>query len=235
MRHRFFSRWLWRIAFIVSALALLSIFQVLAFAFIDPPSSAFIQRERLENWISGEFSRPVNYQWADYSKISRYLPLALIAAEDQRFLQHNGFDFAAIEKALQHNAKTSKVRGGSTISQQLAKNLFLWSQRSWLRKGLEGWYTTWIELLWSKQRIIEVYANLAEFGEGVYGAEAAAQKFFARSASALTPAQAARLAAVLPSPKRYNAGNPGPHVQRRVNWIQRQMRQLGGVTYLEKL
>ena len=124
------------------------------------------------------------------------------------------------------------MRGASTISQQVAKNLFLWSGRSYLRKGLEAWYTVLIEVLWPKQRIIEVYANVAEFGDGVYGAEAAARRFFGKPASALSPSESARMAAVLPSPRRYSVSKPGPYVQRRARWIERQVRHLGGPAYL---
>ena len=125
------------------------------------------------------------------------------------------------------------MRGASTISQQVAKNLFLWSGRSYLRKGLEAWYTVLIEFIWPKQRILEVYANIAEFGDGVYGAEAAAQAFFKKPAARLTAGESARLAAVLPNPKRYNARNPGAYVQRRARWIERQVRHLGGPAYLD--
>ena len=159
--------------------------------------------------------------------MSPSVPLALVAAEDQRFPDHHGFDLEAIEKARRNNARGRKVRGASTISQQVAKNLFLWSGRSWVRKGIEAWYTVLIELLWPKERILEVYANIAEFGDGVYGVQAAARSFFGRDAARLGPAQSARLAAVLPSPRRYNARNPGPYVQRRSRGIERQMRQLG--------
>jgi len=145
---------------------------------------------------------------------------------------HNGFDFKAIEKARRSNARGRKVRGASTISQQVAKNLFLWSGRSWVRKGIEAWYTVLIETFWPKHRILEMYANIAEFGDGVYGAQAASRTFFGKDASRLTPAESARLAAVLPSPKRYHAARPGPYVQRRTNGIQRQMHHLGGGSYL---
>jgi monofunctional biosynthetic peptidoglycan transglycosylase len=161
--------------------------------------------------------------------------VALIAAEDQRFAGHFGFDIEAIEKAQRNNARGRKVRGGSTISQQLAKNLFLWSGRSWIRKGIEAWYTLLIEAMWPKQRIIEVYANVVEFGDGVYGAQAAARSYFRKDASRLSASESARLAAVLPSPKRYSAVRPGPYVKRRARAIERQMRQIGGRDYLERI
>ena len=145
---------------------------------------------------------------------------------------HRGFDFKAIDKATTSNARGRKVRGASTISQQLAKNLFLWQGRSYVRKGLEAWYTVLIEALWPKRRILEVYANIAEFGDGMYGAEAAARSLLRQARPRADAAESARLAAVLPSPRRYNAGRPGPYVQRRAHWIQRQVRQLGGPAYL---
>ena len=159
----------------------------------------------------------------------------MIAAEDQNFAAHSGFDLEAIEKAIEHNARGKRMRGGSTISQQVAKNLFLWQGRSWARKGLEAWYTLLIELMWPKRRILEVHVNVAEFGDGIYGAQAAARSYWDKDASRLSPEQSARLAAVLPAPRRYSAVKPGPYVQRRAAWIQRQMRQLGGRGYLEQL
>lgn len=181
----------------------------------------------------GEKDFALSYTWRDYGQISAQLPIALVAAEDQKFPVHRGFDLEAIDKALDSNARGGRVRGGSTISQQVAKNLFLWSGGGYFRKGLEAWYTLLIETMWSKQRILEVYANIAEFGDGVYGAEAAAQAFFGKPASALTAAESARLAAVLPNPKKYSARSPGPYVQRRAAWIQRNVRNLGGPAYLE--
>lgn len=158
-----------------------------------------------------------------------------MAAEDQNFPEHDGFDFKAIEKARVNNAKGRKVRGASTISQQLAKNLFLWKGRSWVRKGLEVWYTVLIETMWPKERILEVYANVIEYGDGVYGAQAAARTFFRKDAAKLTPSESARLAAVLPSPRKYSVVKPGPYVLRRSRAIERQMRSLGGPGYLKDL
>ena len=184
--------------------------------------------------FSGDWDFRIDYRWRAIQNISPNLMLAVVASEDQRFPLHNGFDFKSIEKAYRSNLHGRKVRGASTISQQLAKNLFLWSGRSYLRKGLEAWYTMWIELLWSKRRILEVYVNVVEFSDGVYGAEAAAQRLFRTSAKNLSTAQASRLAAVLPNPKVYDAKNPGPYVQRRAHSIERQMRALGGNAYLKQ-
>ena len=160
--------------------------------------------------------------------------LAVVAAEDQRFPVPDGFDFAAIERAVAHNKNHARKRGASTISQQVAKNLFLWPQRSWLRKGLEVYFTTAIETLWPKRRILEVYLNIAELGDGVWGVGAASRRYFGRHAKWLTPQQAAALAAVLPNPKKMRANAPGPYAQQRAVWIQAQMRQLGS-GYLAKL
>jgi len=214
------------------ACMLLSVLQVVALRFIDPPFSAFMVARQLSAMTHRDFKSRVAYDWRDLDRMAPSLPLALVAAEDQNFPVHNGFDFEAIEKARRSNARGRKVRGASTISQQVAKNLFLWSGRSWVRKGIEAWYTVLIETFWPKHRILEMYANIAEFGDGVYGAQAASRTFFGKDASRLTPAESARLAAVLPSPKRYHAARPGPYVQRRTNGIQRQMHHLGGGGYL---
>lgn len=231
-RRRRWLRWLWKAPLL---LMLLSVLQVLALRFIDPPVSAFMVARQFQAWGDGDWGFRIAQDWRDLDRIASSLPVAIIASEDQNFADHHGFDFKAIQKARKHNARGRKLRGASTISQQLARNLFLWSGRSWVRKGLEAWYTVLIESLWPKRRIVEVYANVAEFGDGVYGAQSAARAFFGKDAARLSAPESARLAAVLPSPKRYNARNPGPYVQRRTNAIQRQMRQIGGVAYLEKL
>ena len=245
-RRRRWRGWLWKLplAFVVFSIA-----QVLALRFIDPPFSMFMVARQLDAALAGDFRFRIAHDWRDMDAMSSNLPLALVAAEDQNFASHNGFDFVAIEKAHKHNEKmveraekrgkpVRRLRGASTISQQTAKNLFLWQGRGptrWLRKGLEVWYTALIEVLWPKRRILEMYANFAEFGDGIYGAQAAARSFFRKDASRLSAAEAARLAAVLPSPKRYSAARPGPYVQRRTNAIQRQMRYMGGSDYLRTL
>lgn len=224
-------RRLWRWLLWLPVLAVLgSVLQVLVLRWVDPVLGGGMMLERrIEAWRAGETGYRQRYQWRDWDRISVSLPLAVVAAEDQKFPHHRGFDLRAIEQAL---AETHRRRGASTISQQVAKNLFLWSGRSWVRKGLEAWYTVLIETLWSKQRILEVYVNIAEFGDGIYGAEAAAQAYFGKPASALSMREAARLAAVLPSPRRYSAANPGPYVLRQQAWIERQAGQLGGEAYL---
>ena len=228
-------RWLRRLLWLPVIAVLFTIAQVLVLRFVDPPFSAFMAIRQVEAWTSGDDDVRIYYQWRDLDRIAPSLPVAVIAAEDQNFAHHRGFDLAAIEKAREHNARGGSVRGASTISQQTAKNLFLWRGRSWLRKGLEGWYTLLIELLWPKTRILEVYVNIAEFGDGVYGAQAAARRHFGKDATQLTPRESARLAAVLPSPRRYSASRPGPYVQRRAQWIERNARQIGGAAYVEAL
>ncbi len=224
--------WLWKLPLL---LVLVSIVQVLALRFVDPPFSAFMVARQWEAIAQGERDFRVAYDWRDLDAIAPSLPVALVAAEDQAFATHRGFDFKAIEQARAHNLRGRGVRGASTVSQQVAKNLFLWQGRSWVRKGVEAWYTVLIEAFWPKQRILEVYANVAEFGDGIYGAQAAARSYWRKDASALTLAESARLAAVLPSPRRYSATRPGPYVQRRARWIERNVRQLGGTAYLETL
>jgi monofunctional biosynthetic peptidoglycan transglycosylase len=227
-RRRWWRRLLWLPVWFV----VFTVLQVLILRFVDPPFSTMMAERQMEAFFAGEDDFDLSYDWRDADRISKQLPLALVASEDQRFPTHKGFDFEAIEKARANNAKGRKVRGGSTISQQLAKNLFLWRGRSWVRKGLEAWYTMLIEALWPKARIMEVYMNVIEYGDGVYGAQAASRRFFGKDASQLGPAEAARLAAVLPNPRKYNAAKPGPYVQRRTRAIQRQMNALGGPAYV---
>lgn len=245
-RKRRLRGWWWKLPL---AFALFSIVQVLVLRVVDPPVSAFMVARWVDAALAGDPGFRIAYDWRDLRAMSPHLPVALVAAEDQRFAVHHGFDFAAIEKAQAHNARmraraekrgtpVKRIRGASTISQQTAKNLFLWQGRGptrWLRKGLEAWYTVLIETLWPKRRILEVYANVAEFGDGVYGAQAASRRFFGKDAARLTATEAARLAAVLPSPRRYDAGHPGPYVQRRAQAIQRQMVAIGGTGYLRAL
>ncbi|WP_292062315.1 monofunctional biosynthetic peptidoglycan transglycosylase [Brevundimonas sp. UBA7664] len=164
-----------------------------------------------------------DYRWRSLDDISPRLVQAVIASEDSTFCAHRGFDMKAIEKALKANERGGRIRGGSTISQQTAKNVFLWPGRDWIRKGLEAGYTVAIETVWGKRRIMEVYLNVAEWAPGVYGAEAAAQHWFGKSAADLSAREAARLAAILPSPRRYNAASPGPYVRRRASRIQAAM------------
>ena len=205
---------------------------VLLLRFVDPPTSAFMLGRQWEARADGDDGFRLDQRWQPLSRISPQLGLAVVAAEDQKFPDHHGFDVAAIEDAIEAGKDGGRLRGASTISQQLAKNLFLWSGRSFLRKGLEAWFTLLIETTWPKQRILEVYLNVVEFGDGVYGAEAAAQRFFGKPASALTASESALLAATLPNPRNYHADRPGPYLRERQAWILRQMRQLGGSDYV---
>ncbi|HEY0334968.1 MAG TPA: monofunctional biosynthetic peptidoglycan transglycosylase [Stenotrophomonas sp.] len=225
-------RWLHWLLALPLLFAAASVLQVAVLRFVDPPLTTTMALRYVEAWSEGDWGFRLHYQWRDLGQMAPSVPISLVAAEDQRFPDHHGFDLQAIEKARDHNARGGRLRGASTISQQVAKNLFLWQGRSWVRKGLEAWYTVLIEFCWPKQRILEVYANIAEFGNGIYGAQAGARQFWGKDASRLSPAEAARLAAVLPAPRRYDARQPGPFVQRRAAWIQRQARQLGGAQYL---
>lgn len=171
------------------------------------------------------------HDWVPLKDISKNLQLAVICSEDQNFVKHNGFDMKAIEKAFNNNQKGKKVKGGSTISQQTAKNVFLWPQRSWLRKGMETYVTFLIELIWKKERIMEVYLNSIEMGNGIYGAEAASKYWFGKTASALTKNEAAAIAAILPRPLIYRADPPTAYIAKRKLWIVQQMYFHGTLNY----
>lgn len=179
----------------------------------------------------GDSNREVRWQkdWVSLNEISPNLQLAVVCSEDQEFLEHEGFDFNAIQKAYKYNKTHKRKRGASTISQQTAKNVFLWENRSWIRKGLEVYFTFLIETIWSKERIMEVYLNVIEFGDGIYGAEAAAQFYYGKSAKDLNRPEAAMLAGVLPSPLHLNPKNPTAALKEKQSWIMRQMRMWGGV------
>ncbi|WP_026452080.1 monofunctional biosynthetic peptidoglycan transglycosylase [Aequorivita capsosiphonis] len=207
----------------------LSVLWVLLYKFVPVPYTPLMAIRSLE----GDKNYETRHDWVPIEDISPYLQLAVISAEDQTFLSHSGFDRKAIEKAIKYNEKGKKVRGGSTISQQTAKNVFLWPQRSWFRKGMEVYFTFLIETLWSKERILEVYLNSIEMGDGVFGAEAASQYWFHKSAKNLRIENAAAIAAILPSPIRYSANPPGSYVARRTQWIMKQMLYYGPFT-LEK-
>ncbi|GAA3576336.1 monofunctional biosynthetic peptidoglycan transglycosylase [Snuella lapsa] len=171
------------------------------------------------------------HKWKPISEISKNLQLAVICSEDQKFLDHQGFDIKAIEKAIENNKKGRRIKGGSTISQQTAKNVFLWPQRSWLRKGLEVYFTFLIESIWTKERIMEVYLNSVEMGSGIYGAEAASLYWFKKPASRLTKLEAAAIAAILPNPRSYKANPASDYIQGRKDWIMAQMGYFGVLDY----
>ena len=169
----------------------------------------------------------IKHEWVPIEAISKNLQLAVICSEDQNFENHNGFDFEAIQKAIENNKKGKRVRGASTISQQTAKNAFLWPGRNYIRKGLEAYFTFLIEFLWSKERILEVYLNSIEMGKGVYGAQAAAQSWFGKDALNLSPSEAAAIAAILPNPRTYRANPPSNYISQRKSWITQQMKFYG--------
>ena len=196
---------------------------VLSLRWFDPPTTAFmLQRLYSDDAIE------LQHEWRPLSRIAPSLPMSIIASEDQKFADHHGFDVAERQAG-------KSMRGASTISQQLAKNVFLWPGRSWVRKGLEVYFTAAIEILIPKRRILELYVNVVEFGDGVYGVEAAAQTIFGVSANVLTSQQSALLAARLPAPKRYVIQPPSQYMHQRARWIQQQVKQLGGKAYLERL
>ncbi|MGV3894410.1 monofunctional biosynthetic peptidoglycan transglycosylase [Citrobacter freundii] len=205
------------------------------FSVMPVPFSAVIVERQLGAWLSGDFGYVAHSDWVSMDEISPWMGLAVIAAEDQKFPEHWGFDVSAIEKALAHNERNeNRIRGASTLSQQTAKNLFLWDGRSWVRKGLEAGLTLGMETVWSKKRILTVYLNIAEFGDGIFGVEAAAQRYFHKPASRLSLSEAALLAAVLPNPLRFKANAPSGYVRSRQAWIMRQMRQLGGESFMRE-
>ncbi|MCK7546736.1 monofunctional biosynthetic peptidoglycan transglycosylase [Marinobacter koreensis] len=219
-------RW---VAWFVLGLLLLVMGLVLLFRFVNPPTSAFMLTYKVSNP-----SEDVRQEWVPYERISAWMPLAVVASEDQRFPDHWGVDFRAIRHAVSEYIDGDGLRGASTITQQTAKNLFLWNGRSFVRKALEAGLALTLEAFWSKQRILEVYLNVAEFGPGIYGVGAASQAFFGIPASQLSQTQAAMLAAVLPNPRILRVDQPTSYVWERVRWIRRQMAQLGA-GYLKRL
>lgn len=221
--------WAWRIALGIFAASILS---VLVFRFVPVPLTPLMLIRCGEQLVDGK-SMKLQKDWQSLDQISPKLVQAVVASEDNLFLTHHGFDFAAMQKAMQYNEKKKgkRIKGGSTISQQTAKNVFLWPGRSYIRKGLEAYFTVLIELIWGKERIMEVYLNVIEMGNGIYGAEAASQAFFKKPASRLNKAEAAAIAAVLPSPLRWNPSKPTVYTLRREAWILRNMSHLPPVKF----
>ena len=209
-----------------------TLFSVISYRFINPPVTPLMIMRSIQQKFDGE-KMVLRKEWASIKEISPSLQLAVVASEDNRFLEHNGFDFKAIEKAKDYNAKKKgkKIRGASTISQQTAKNVFLWPQRSWIRKGLEVYFTFLIELIWSKKRIMEVYLNVIETGKGIYGAEKASQIYFNKSAKNLSPGEAALIAAILPNPLKWNPARPTSYLLGRQQWILWNMGNIGKLEY----
>jgi monofunctional biosynthetic peptidoglycan transglycosylase len=231
------SRW---VTIGVLAAFLATALPVVAMRWLDPWYSAFMLDAALDARRDGKTGYRTDYRWVDLERISPHAAVAVIAAEDQVFPFHVGFDFKSIRDAIRANEKQAtrkrpRVRGASTISQQVAKNLFLWPGRSYFRKGLEAYFTLLIELTWPKERILEVYLNVAQFGSGIYGVEAASQRFYRMPAARLGRFEAATLAAVLPNPVTFRANAPSAYVMRRRDFILDQMRRLGGPNYLQEL
>ncbi len=208
---------------------LLSLASALALRVVPPPFTPLMLIRGIQGMSEGN-GFVMRKQWQPLEKISPYLVQAVIASEDQKFLSHSGFDLKAISQAYANNRKGKKQKGASTISQQTAKNVFLWPTSSYFRKAIEVYFTLVIELVWSKERIMEVYLNVAEFGPGIYGAEQAARIYFHKPASKLTKREAAILAAVLPAPRRWNAAHPTGYLLQRRQWIQQQMRNMGPIS-----
>ncbi|MES1944753.1 monofunctional biosynthetic peptidoglycan transglycosylase [Salinisphaera sp. PC39] len=217
-------RWPRLAAAVVAAFLLTPAAAILCLRWVDPPVTAFMLRV---HWQSDASGPSVRYLWRDLDRIAPSLALAAVAAEDQTFPDHHGFVWSAIGDALEENARGGRVRGASSITQQVAKNLFLWPGKSYLRKGIEAYLTVWLELLWPKRRILEVYLNIAQFDDRVFGAEAAARHHFGVTADRLTPARAAALAAVLPAPTRYSPAPADAYVRQQRDWILEQMARLG--------
>jgi monofunctional biosynthetic peptidoglycan transglycosylase len=218
------------LVFVVTSVAAVGLMR-----WVDPWTSAFMLESRVAAASRGERGYRTDYRWADYEAISPNLAIAVVASEDQKFPRHAGFDLDAIADALEDSADGGPMRGASTISQQVAKNLFLWPGRSFVRKAIEAYFTVLLETLWPKRRILEVYLNVAEFGPGVFGVGAASARYFGTSPARLDRDEAARLAAVLPAPRHLHADRPSAYVRSRSARIAREMARLGGAGYLRSL
>lgn len=226
MKQRFRTpvRRIWRwLGFAVLSWLTVTIAMVFSLRWIEPPTTSFIVRDRLSAWLEHDKTYHFEHQWVDYTHIASSMKVAVMASEDQKFPEHHGFDFESMEHAWDQNKRGHRIRGGSTITQQIAKNLFLWSGRSLLRKGIEAYFTVLLETFCSKQRILELYLNSVEFGKGTFGVEAASRRYFHTSAARLTTAESALLAAVLPAPKRFSVTRPSNYLRARQMWIMAQM------------
>ena len=226
-----------------AALFLASLAWVLIYRWVSPPATWLMLDRRAHPPVGRGYhgietgTRHVRYRFRELDEVAPDVPLALVAAEDQRFLLHHGFDFDALTQAARRNwnGDGTHIVGGSTISQQVAKNVFLWQGRSYVRKAAEAYFTVLIEFMWSKRRIMEMYLSVAEMGDCTFGVEAASQRYFGKSASRLSSAEAALLAGVLPNPLRFRASNPGPVARAKQRRVLRNMRRLGGITYVNTL
>ena len=233
MRQQGFGPWLRR-ALLKALLAwiALTVLPVLALRWVSPLTSAFMLEAKWRALHAGERHYRTDYRWVSYRQISPEAGLAAVASEDQTFPYNHGFDFQEIDAAIRTAERGGRLRGASTITQQVAKNLFLWGGRSWVHKGVEAYLTVLIDVLWPKQRVLEVYLNIAQFGHGIFGVEAASERFFHEPAAHLTREQAALLAAVLPDPVHWHVADPSPFVRWRAQWLLHQMSALGGPAYL---
>jgi monofunctional biosynthetic peptidoglycan transglycosylase len=207
-----------------------SLLGVILFRFVNPPFTWLMVQRGFERKAAGKDWK-IDKQWVDFDQIADPMKRAAVAAEDQTFLENHGFDFKAIQRAIRKNAKSKKLIGGSTITQQTAKNVFLYPGRSMIRKGLEAWFTVLIETFWSKKRVMEVYLNVIEMGDGIYGIEAASQAYFNKPASKLTNRQAAAIAVIFPSPLKWSATKPTRYLKRRQYLIRNNMRRLGPLEF----
>ena len=230
-------RWsvLTRLFLSLSAALAFSVLLTASLRWLNPPTSAFMLAARVSAALAGERDFVVTQRWLPLAAQSPWAGVAVIAAEDQKFRRHHGFDFEAVRDALAAHQRGTALRGASTLSQQLAKNLFLWSGHSWLRKACEAWFTLLLENLLDKRRILELYLNVVEFGPGLYGVAAASEHYFGHGAATLSADEAAALAAVLPNPRKYKVQAPSDYVAARQRWIVQQMRQLGGVAVVSGL
>ena len=216
------------------AFILLSVAGVAMLRWFEPPASSFMVRQLVEDWMEGDDEVFVYFDWVAWESISPHVALAVVAAEDQRFPHHHGFDFAEIGNALRDYSESGRLRGASTISQQVAKNLFLWPGRSMVRKALEGWFTLLLEGFLPKRRIMELYLNIAQFGPDIFGVGPASLRYFKKRPADVSLSEASLLAAVLPNPQRYKVNDPSAYVRARARWIREQTRNLGS-DYLQWL
>ncbi len=233
IKQKIFSIFKWILKFAIFFF-ISTVFLVFVMRWINPVTSSIMVQRQISGFLSGDFDL-VKYRWVNYDDVSKYVPIAFVAAEDQNFPNHFGFDFKQIEKALKENKRGKRIRGASTITQQVAKNLFLWEGKSFIRKGIEAYFTILIELLWDKKRILEVHINIVELGKDIFGVGVASMAYFKKPPSKLTLSQAALLAAVLPNPIKYSVIKPSGYVRGRQNWIIRQINSLGGPEYLKDI
>ena len=223
------------VIYAITLFVVISVLPILLLRWVDPPTSSFMLQRHWQAYANDNTDFALHYQWTDWRQISPELKIAVVAAEDQQFPSHIGFDFMSIWDAVKARQSGKSSRGASTISQQVIKNLFLWPEPSWFRKGIEAYLTLVLETLWPKQRVLEVYLNIAQWGDNQYGAQAAAERYFAKNAGELNRSEAALLAAVLPNPTIYRVDNPSNYIRKRQRWIAGQIKGLGGPGYLAGL